>query len=118
MTTTTNKETLPRRAAELEALAKQYETADLTEVIDNATVIDEPMTTISLRVPVALIEDLKREALAHKARHTVYARRLLEQGLHGESENALILRQLTENQNRSYEEIAAALKKIEKALNT
>jgi len=116
---TTTKEQLPRRAARLEALANKYDDTDMSEVIDNATVIDEPMTTISLRVPVALIEDLKREALAHKAKHTVYARRLLEQGLHSNPSTGLTVEQIMEsvNQSQPLTELAESVKQIQKALD-
>lgn len=64
----------------------------MSETIDKAKPVTqpvEPMTTLTLRVPTSLVDELKTAANASHRRHTALARALLEAGLHPSSSGDL-----------------------------
>lgn len=90
MTMTKRSEPLPRPAAELERLAEYYDTHDTsTEMESGDWVEPQPMATTSLRLPVEVIEELKRQARARHLRYTSYVRSILEHAARGETPPAI-----------------------------
>ena len=84
MTMTKRSEDLPRPAAELEQLAEYYETHDTSAEMENGSWVDpQPMATTSLRLPVEVIDQLKRQARARHLRYTSYVRSILERAALG-----------------------------------
>lgn len=82
-----NANDLPLSEAKLKALAAKYENQDMSGIIGSAEVVDEPMTTISLRLPVHVVEDLKKDAKTRHIRgHTRLARQLIEEGLYAKAD--------------------------------
>jgi CopG antitoxin of type II toxin-antitoxin system len=85
MNMTKRPEPLPRPAAELERLAEYYETHDTGAEMESGDWIEpRPMATTSLRLPVEVIEELKRQARARHLRYTSYVRSILERAARGE----------------------------------
>ncbi len=79
MTMAKDSEELPRPAAELERLAGYYGTHDTSEEMAHGEWVEpQPMATTSLRLPVEVIEELKRQARARHVRYTSYVRSILE----------------------------------------
>ncbi len=79
MTMAKDSEELPRPAAELERLAGYYGTHDTSEEMAHGEWVEpQPMATTSLRLPVEVIEELKRQARARRVRYTSYVRSILE----------------------------------------
>jgi predicted DNA binding CopG/RHH family protein len=68
-----------RPAAELEQLAEYYDTHDTSEEMERGDWVEpQPMATTSLRLPVEVIDQLKRQARARHLRYTSYVRSILE----------------------------------------
>jgi hypothetical protein len=83
-------EQLPRPAAELERLAGYYETHDTSEEMEQGEWVEpQPMATTSLRLPVEVINELKRQARAGHVRYTSYVRSILERVASGGTEPEL-----------------------------
>ncbi len=85
-------EKLPRTRRELEAMAARYDNDDMSEVIARAEVITEPvepMTTLTFRVPLTVVSELKKAAARDHLRYTALARKLVEEGLHSDLERRL-----------------------------
>ncbi len=79
MTMTKRSEHLPRPAAALEQLAEYYDTHDTSAEMEPGDWIEpQPMATTSLRLPVEVIDQLKRQARARHLRYTSYVRSILE----------------------------------------
>lgn len=77
-------EELPRSAAELQRLAEYYETHDTSAEMEHGEWVEpQPMATTSLRLPVEVIDQLKRQARARHVRYTSYVRSILEQAASG-----------------------------------
>jgi hypothetical protein len=77
-------ERLPRPAEELERLAEYYDTHDTGAEMESGDWVDpQPMATTSLRLPVEVIEQLKRQARARHLRYTSYVRSILEGAARG-----------------------------------
>jgi hypothetical protein len=84
MTMTKQPEQLPRPAAELERLAEYYDTHDTSAAMEPGRWVEpQPMATTSLRLPVDVIEELKRQAQARHVRYTSYVRSILERAARG-----------------------------------
>jgi hypothetical protein len=84
MTMTKQPEQLPRPEAELERLAEYYDTHDTGAEMEPGRWIEpQPMATTSLRLPVEVIEELKRQAQARHVRYTSYVRSILERAARG-----------------------------------
>ena len=84
MTMTKRSEPLPRPAAELERLAEYYDTHDTSAEMEPGHWVEpQPMATTSLRLPVEVIEQLKRQARARHLRYTSYVRSILERAARG-----------------------------------
>ena len=82
---TNHDEHLPRAAGELDELASYYETHDTSAEMEHGHWVDpQPMATTSLRMPVEVIEQLKRQAQARHVRYTAYVRSILERAASGE----------------------------------
>jgi hypothetical protein len=65
MTMAKDPEQLPRPAAELERLAAYYETHDTSEEMEHGGWVEpQPMATTCLRLPVEVINELKRQGRA------------------------------------------------------
>jgi hypothetical protein len=63
MTMTEQSEQLPRPAAELEQLAEYYGGHDTSNEMDSGEWVEpQPMATTSLRLPIEVIGQLKRQA--------------------------------------------------------
>jgi hypothetical protein len=72
-------EKLPRKAAELRALADHYERTDTSAEMEDGQWMDpQPMRTTSLRLPEHVIADLRAEARREGVRYTELVRRVLE----------------------------------------
>jgi hypothetical protein len=83
---TKRSEPLPRPAAELERLAEYYDSHDTSaEMEPGGWVEPQPMATTSLRLPVDVIEELKRQARLRHLRYTSYVRSILEHAARGET---------------------------------
>ena len=81
---TNHDEHLPRAAGELDELASYYETHDTSAEMEHGHWVDpQPMATTSLRMPVEVIEQLKRQAQARHVRYTAYVRSILERAASG-----------------------------------
>ncbi|HEY2579925.1 MAG TPA: hypothetical protein VGI74_26730 [Streptosporangiaceae bacterium] len=79
MIMTKKTEQLPCPAAELEQIAEYYGTHDTsTEMEHGEWVEPQPMSTTSLRLPVEVIDQLKRQARVQHLRYTSYVRSILE----------------------------------------
>ena len=79
MTMTKRSEQLPRPEAELEQLAEYYDTHDTSAEMEPGEWVEpQPMATTSLRLPVEVIDQLKRQARARHLRYTSYVRSILE----------------------------------------
>lgn len=78
-------EGLPRREAELEALAEHYADHDTGSEMSGGEWVDPPMVTTSLRLPKPLVDALKAEAGQQHIRHTALMRRVLTAHVAGES---------------------------------
>lgn len=90
MTMAKDSEELPRPAAELERLAGHYGTHDTSEEMEHGEWVEpQPMATTSLRLPVEVIEELKRQARARHVRYTSYVRSILERVADRETEPEL-----------------------------
>ena len=77
-------EELPRPAAELQRLAEHYQAHDTSAEMEHGEWVEpQPMATTSLRLPVEVIEQLKRQARARHVRYTSYVRSVLERAAHG-----------------------------------
>jgi hypothetical protein len=97
-------EPLPRPAAELEQLAGYYDTHDTSAEMEVGDWVEpQPMATTSLRLPVDVIEELKRQARARHLRYTSYVRSILEQAARGETPSPIA-------------DITARLERIERAV--
>jgi uncharacterized protein YceH (UPF0502 family) len=73
-------EQLPRPPDELERLARHYEDTDAAdEIAAGRTVTPEPMITTSLRLPRAVVDELRREAAGRGVRYTALLREIAEQ---------------------------------------
>jgi hypothetical protein len=84
MTMTKQPEQLPRPEAELERLAEYYDTHDTGAEMEPGRWIEpQPRATTSLRLPVEVIEELKRQAQARHVRYTSYVRSILERAARG-----------------------------------
>jgi CopG antitoxin of type II toxin-antitoxin system len=84
MTMTKRSEPLPRPAAELERLAEYYDTHDTSAEMESGEWAEvQPMATTSLRLPVDVIEQLKRQAQTRHLRYTSYVRSILERAARG-----------------------------------
>ena len=84
MTMTKQPEQLPRPEAELERLAEYYDTHDTSAEMEPGRWVEpQPMATTSLRLPVDVIEELKRQAQARHVRYTSYVRSILERAARG-----------------------------------
>jgi hypothetical protein len=84
MTMTKQPEQLPRPEAELERLAEYYDTHDTSAEMEPGRWVEpQPMATTSLRLPVEVIEELKRQAQARHVRYTSYVRSILERAARG-----------------------------------
>ena len=85
MTMTKKSERLPRPPAELERLAEYYDTHDTSAEMEPGDWVEpQPMATTSLRLPVDVIEELKRQARAQHLRYTSYVRSILERAARGD----------------------------------
>ncbi|MDX6282708.1 MAG: hypothetical protein QOH03_3779 [Kribbellaceae bacterium] len=82
---TKKSERLPRRRADLEALAKHYDTHDTGAEMADGEWVDPPMVTTSLRLPKPLVDALKAEAGQQHIRHTALMRRVLAAHVAGEA---------------------------------
>jgi hypothetical protein len=82
---TKKNEKLPRRKAELDALAAHYDTHDTGSEMAGGEWIDPPMVTTSLRLPKPLVDALKAEAGQQHIRHTALMRRVLTAHVAGEA---------------------------------
>ena len=83
---TKRSEPLPRPAAELERLAGYYDIHDTSAEMEPGDWVEpQPMATTSLRLPVDVIEELKRQARARHLRYTSYVRSILERAARGET---------------------------------
>ncbi len=70
---------LPRTEQELERLAEHYSVTDAAEEIASGeNVTPEPMVTTSLRIPRAVVEELRREASEREMRYTALLREIAE----------------------------------------
>ncbi|HEY7859599.1 MAG TPA: CopG family antitoxin [Candidatus Nanopelagicales bacterium] len=99
MKMTKRTEHLPRPTAELEQLAEYYDSHDTgSEMEDGQWVDPQPMRTTSLRLPVEVIDQLKRQARGQHVRYTSYVRSILEQAALGEPSSELA--QITERLDR------------------
>jgi predicted DNA binding CopG/RHH family protein len=77
-------EDLPRPVAELEQLAEYYDTHDTSAEMESGNWVEpQPMATTSLRLPVEVIDQLKRQARARHLRYTSYVRSILERAALG-----------------------------------
>jgi hypothetical protein len=77
-------EQLPRPPDELERLARHYEDTDAAdEIAAGRTVTLEPMITTSLRLPRAVVDELRREAAGRGVRYTAHLREIAEQHVAG-----------------------------------
>jgi uncharacterized protein YceH (UPF0502 family) len=77
-------EQLPRPPDELERLARHYEDTDASdEIAAGRTVTPEPMITTSLRLPRAVVDELRREAAGRGVRYTALLREIAEQHVAG-----------------------------------
>lgn len=77
-------EQLPRPAAELERLARYYDSHDTSPDMEHGTWVEpQPMATTSLRLPADVISQLKRQAQARHIRYTTYVRSILEHAASG-----------------------------------
>ena len=86
MNMTKRSEPLPRPAAELERLAEYYDTHDTSAEMEPGDWVEpQPMATTSLRLPVEVIEELKRQARDRHLRYTSYVRSILERAARGET---------------------------------
>jgi hypothetical protein len=86
MTMTERSEQLPRPAAELERLAEYYDTHDTSAEMEPGDWVEpQPMATTSLRLPVEVIDQLKRQARARHLRYTSYVRSILERAALGDT---------------------------------
>ena len=84
MTMTKQPEQLPQPEAELERLAEYYDTHDTSAEMETGGWVEpQPMATTSLRLPVEVIDQLKRQAGARHIRYTSYVRSILERAAHG-----------------------------------
>jgi len=84
MTMTKRSEHLPRPTAELERLAEYYDTHDTSAEMEPGVWVEpQPMATTSLRLPVEVIDQLKRQARARHLRYTSYVRSILERAALG-----------------------------------
>jgi hypothetical protein len=84
MTMTKHSEHLPRPAAELEQLAEYYDSHDTSAEMEPGEWVEpQPMATTSLRLPVEVIDQLKRQARARHVRYTSYVRSILERAAQG-----------------------------------
>src|SRR5580692_5803638 len=71
---------LPQPEAELDRLAEYYDTHDTSAEMETGDWVEpQPMATTSLRLPVEVIDQLKRQAQARQIRYASYARSILEQ---------------------------------------
>jgi hypothetical protein len=82
---TKKNERLPRRRADLEALAEHYDTHDTGSEMTGGEWVDPPMVTTSLRLPKPLVDALKAEAGQQHIRHTALMRRVLAAHVAGEA---------------------------------
>jgi hypothetical protein len=86
MNMTKRPEPLPRPAAELERLAEYYDAHDTSAEMETGDWVEpQPMATTSLRLPVEVIEELKRQARVRHLRYTSYVRSILERAARGET---------------------------------
>jgi hypothetical protein len=86
MTMTKQPERLPRPAAELERLAGYYDAHDTSAEMESGDWAEpQPMATTSLRLPVEVIDQLKRQAGERHLRYTSYVRSILERAARGEA---------------------------------
>jgi CopG antitoxin of type II toxin-antitoxin system len=84
MTMTEQPEQLSRPAAELERLAEYYDAHDTSAEMEPGQWVEpQPMATTSLRLPVDVIDQLKRQARARNLRYTSYVRSILERAARG-----------------------------------
>jgi hypothetical protein len=104
MTMTKRSDPLPRPAPELEQLAEYYDAHDTSAEMEPGEWVEpQPMATTSLRLPVEVIEELKRQARARHLRYTSYVRSILEHTARGETPPAIA-------------DITARLERIERAV--
>jgi predicted DNA binding CopG/RHH family protein len=76
-------EQFPQPEAELERLAEYYDTHDTSAEMETGDWVEpQPMATTSLRLPVEVIDQLKRQARARHIRYTSYVRSILERAAH------------------------------------
>jgi len=81
---TTRGKSLPRPAAELEALAEYYSTRDTSAEMEDGEWVDpRPMRTTSLRLPSDVVDALKSLAQAQGQRYTALVREIIEQAISG-----------------------------------
>ena len=86
MTMTKHSEQLPVSVAELEELARHYDSHDASGEMKHGEWIEpQPMATTSLRLPADVIDELKRQARARHVRYTSYVRSILERAARGGS---------------------------------
>jgi CopG antitoxin of type II toxin-antitoxin system len=84
MTMTKHSEQLPVPVAELEELARHYDSHDTGGEMEHGEWIEpQPMATTSLRLPADVIDELKRQARARHVRYTSYVRSILERAARG-----------------------------------
>ncbi len=73
---------LPRPAAELDELARYYDTHDTSSEMEQSHWVDpRPMRTTSLRLPADLIDELKERAQEQGLRYTALVRIIIENAL-------------------------------------
>ncbi len=73
---------LPRPAAELDDLARCYDTHDTSSEMEPGHWVDpRPMRTTSLRLPADLIDELKERAQEQGLRYTALVRIIIENAL-------------------------------------
>jgi predicted DNA-binding protein len=84
MIMTDRNENLPRPAAELDRLARYYDSHDTSTEMEHGTWAEpQPMATTSLRLPAEVISQLKLQARARHVRYTAYVRSILEHAASG-----------------------------------
>jgi predicted DNA-binding protein len=72
-------------AEELDELAAYYGTHDTSEEMEYGQWVEpQPMATTSLRLPVHVITELKREAKDRGIRYSTHVRDILEHAIHEE----------------------------------
>lgn len=82
-------EQLPRPADELDRLARHYDDTDAAdEIAAGRTVAPQPMITTSLRLPRAVVDELRREAARRGVRYTSLLREIVERHVVGTFDEA------------------------------